>query len=81
MNKVYYSSTCPTCCKPSDRPYRSHNSEGKIVQGCVDEFHTDRLIGISASSSWHNSKEAKEIRKSMKIMRNGCVTKDLMFRE
>lgn len=74
--KICYSETCPTCTRQSDSPYRSHDQSGKIVQGCIDEFHTGRLVSPSASSEWHNRKEAKNWRKQDKVWRDGWITKD-----
>ena len=74
--KIYFSETCPTCCKASDNPYRSYNQEGKIVQGCIDEFHTGRLVTPSESSFWHNRACAKVMRQHAKNARNGGITKD-----
>lgn len=57
--------TCNICCRPSASPFRAYNDDSTIRLGCVDALHNDRLVPISASSSWHNRKEAKAIRKAM----------------
>lgn len=54
--------TCPTCVRPASDPYRSYDSRGKVVSGCVDDFHTGHLVTPSESSMWHNSKAAKKLR-------------------
>lgn len=52
---------CNTCGRPASAPFRRY-AEGKIVAGCVDDFHTGHLVTPSASSFWHNRPEAKKIR-------------------
>ena len=59
------SDQCPICCNSKYSPYREHDSHGKIVAGCVAEFHTGHLTPISESSRWHNRKEAKQIRRKL----------------
>lgn len=59
--------TCNTCCRAADAPYRSYDQAGKIVQGCVDVFHTASLSGIICQSTqWHGRPEAKKIRAANK---------------
>lgn len=58
---------CPTCGKLAHSPYRSHNAAGVIVQGCIDDFHTEALSGmIHASTHWHFRAEAKKHRAAVK---------------
>ena len=58
--------TCLTCGKAADRPYRRFNHQtGEILYGCVDDFHAGCLMTLSNSSAWHNRKEAKVIRKRL----------------
>lgn len=52
---------CPTCTRSKYDPFRQY-VDGKIVAGCVDDYHTGHLVSISATNSWHYSKQAKEIR-------------------
>lgn len=55
--------TCNTCCGASHTPFRSYSPDGKIVHGCIDDFHTEALKGIiSASASWHFRPVAKQMR-------------------
>lgn len=54
--------TCNTCTRKSFAPFREYDERGKVIAGCVDEFHTDHLIVPSESSVWHDRKEAKKIR-------------------
>lgn len=54
---------CNTCGRPASAPFRRY-AEGKIVAGCVDDFHTGHLVTPSASSFWHNRPEAKKMRQA-----------------
>jgi len=54
--------TCNTCGRQAWSPYRVYDERGKVLQGCVDEFHSGHLVTPSESSHWHNRKEAKKIR-------------------
>ena len=54
---------CPTCTRGKYNPYRRFDARGKVIAGCVDDFHGEHLTPISADSAWHNRKEAKAIRK------------------
>ena len=74
MTKVMYAEKCPTCFNPPSRPYRSHDKSGKIVQGCVDHFHTGHLVTASESALWHNRPAAKKLRADQKKFRHGYVT-------
>jgi len=53
-------SSCSTCGRSPGSPYRRVVA-GKIVEGCVDEFHTGHLHG--ASLEWHTSRDARAIRR------------------
>ena len=59
---LYKNTVCNICGKPFNKPFRSYDSNGNIVHGCVDGSHTGYLVPLSASAIWHNRKEAKEIR-------------------
>lgn len=59
-------STCPTCTRPADQPYRQYDARGKCVAGCIDDFHTGHLITPSESSFWHNRPQAKKLRAAQK---------------
>jgi len=74
MSTIYFATTCPTCCKAPDAPFRVYSPEGKIINGCVDHFHEGHLVSPSQSSAWHHRKEAKAIRAASRKMRGGCVT-------
>lgn len=58
--------TCSTCGKGRSNPYRNYVN-GKIEAGCVDGFHTGHLVPISQSSDWHNRREARNIRKALRM--------------
>jgi hypothetical protein len=72
----FFATTCPDCNRAAGAPFRSWNTQGKIVLGCVNEFHTGQLVSPSASASWHARPEAKKIRAASKAMRGGGVTLD-----
>ena len=74
--RAFFSTTCPTCTRPSGSPFRVHDSHGKVVNGCVDAFHDDRLVKPSASAFWHARPEARKIRAANKAARMGGVTFD-----
>lgn len=57
--------TCTTCCRPAASPFRVFDEFGKVINGCVDDFHTGHLTPISESAWWHNRPEAKRIRKGL----------------
>lgn len=54
---------CPTCTRSVFSPYR-RLFNGKIVEGCIDASHDDKLYGESLR--WHNRKEAKDFRTRLK---------------
>lgn len=60
--------TCPICGGTKSHPWRVYDERGKVIEGCVDEFHTGEIISPSESSFWHGRKEAKQIRKQNKIL-------------
>ena len=62
---------CNTCGRRDDAPYRVYDDRGNVVQGCVDECHTGRLVTPSASAAWHGRTEAKKIRRALRIMLTG----------
>lgn len=72
--KVYFSKTCPTCGKGPHSPFRVFDARGKVISGCIDEFHTGHLVTPSESASWHGRTAAKKLRAEMKKMRQGGVT-------
>jgi len=53
-------SSCSTCGRSAGAPYRRMVA-GKIVEGCVDEFHTGHLHG--SSLEWHTSRDGRTIRR------------------
>lgn len=55
--------TCTFCNKPAGAPFRTWDKNGKIVHGCVADFHTGHLPELSETNRWHLRKEAKEIRR------------------
>jgi len=57
---------CPTCTQNQCSPFRSYDECGRIVAGCIDNFHTGHLTPISASNDWHNRPEAKRYRMAVK---------------
>ncbi len=64
-------SVCNTCGKTAGAPYRVYDVRGKVVQGCVDDFHTGHLVTPSESSFWHNRPAAKKIRAALKRGQSG----------
>lgn len=74
MAQIFYSTTCPTCCRAPFAPFRIADANGKVANGCVDHFHTGHLVTPSESARWHERKESKLIRAMSKSMRNGAVT-------
>lgn len=72
--KTFHATTCPTCTRIAAAPFRATDASGKIVNGCVDHFHTGHLVTPSASATWHSRPEAKRIRAKSKAGRGGCVT-------
>lgn len=63
--------TCNTCGRAAGSPYRIFDARGKVIAGCVDDFHTGHLVTPSESSFWHNRPEAKKIRAILKKGRAG----------
>lgn len=58
---------CPTCTRSKYDPFQRHDAQtGKILYGCIDDFHTGHLTPISGSNSWHNRPEAKKWRAAVK---------------
>ncbi len=55
---------CPTCGRSADNPYRRYHRD-KLIQGCVDAYHTDALPKPSISNSWHESHSACLIREAV----------------
>lgn len=70
---VYHATSCPTCGSAPSKPFRTYNA-GRIVQGCIDHFHTGHLVAPSASNTWHFRPEAKALRAKMRAARLGGVT-------
>lgn len=44
--------TCPICTKPVNDPYRRHNSQGQIIEGCIHKCHDKYLIPSTNSWDW-----------------------------
>jgi hypothetical protein len=61
--------TCNTCCRPAHSPWRVYNENGKVVHGCIDEFHSGHLVTPSANSAWHNRPVAVKLRQQSKKFR------------
>ena len=57
---------------PNSPGLQARNERGRLVQGCVDEFHTGHVMGEAAI--WHNRPEAKKLRAALKLGRRGGVT-------
>ena len=55
---------CLTCGCPDHSPWRAYDDRGRVILGCVDACHTDRLITPSESARWHNRIEAKAIQRN-----------------
>lgn len=71
--KVCFDTTCPTCFSPPANPYRVYR-DGKVLNGCVDHFHTGHIPSLTESLRWHNRPAAKAIRAANKKARGGFVT-------
>jgi hypothetical protein len=70
---VFFAATCPLCGRAPNSPgMQARNERGRMVQGCVDEFHTGHVFGEAAR--WHNRPEAKKLRATLKTGRMGGVT-------
>lgn len=57
-------SVCPTCGKPAAAPFRRHDVEGRVVEGCVDAHHHGHLVTPSSSADWYYRPTAVEIRRT-----------------
>jgi hypothetical protein len=55
---------CNTCGQPASAPFRHYDARGAVLYGCIDAFHTGRLVQCSESSYWHNRPEAKKLRQA-----------------
>ena len=53
---------CNTCTHSASSPYRVTDDAGRVIQGCIDAFHTGHLVPGSESERWHNRKEAMALR-------------------
>lgn len=63
---------CNTCCRPASSPFRVWDAHGKVVMGCVDACHTDKLATPSESARWHNRPEAKKLRANLAKYAKEC---------
>lgn len=72
--QIFTSTTCPICGRGPSTPARVFTTRGRVLQGCVDHFHTGHLVTPSESAMWHARPEAVKIRAAMKAGRDGCVT-------
>lgn len=72
---------CSTCFKHKSDPARSYDENGKIINGCVDEYHTGELVVPSASARWHYRQEAVKIRAITKRGRLGYGYKSNIWKE
>jgi hypothetical protein len=57
--------TCPICGRSAGSPYRVYDDRGKVISGCVSDFHTGHLVTPSESSRFHSRKEAVSIRRKL----------------
>lgn len=55
---------CSTCGRAPGSPFRVYDVHGKVISGCVDDFHTGHLITPSESARWHNRPVSKQIRRT-----------------
>lgn len=62
---------CPTCTRSIYAPYRVYDERGKVLEGCVDECHSEHLTTPSESARWHNRTQAKAIRRAMRKGQQG----------
>ena len=60
--------TCNTCCRPADHPFRQYDGYGKVINGCVDAFHSGAIVTPSESAWWHGRKEAQKIRRDSRMI-------------
>lgn len=65
-NPIKSYATCNICGRSADNPTRVYDARGKVIQGCVDAFHTGHLVTPSESAHWHNRPAAKKIRAEIK---------------
>jgi len=56
---------CPICGRAAGSPYRVYDDRGKVIQGCVSDFHTGHLVTPSESARFHARKEAVAIRRRL----------------
>jgi len=54
--------TCSTCGRPVGAPYRRYGPSGRVLEGCVDAFHSGNLLRDSKSAKFHARQEARAIR-------------------
>lgn len=45
--------TCPICNRAPHDPFRRYDKLGKVIMGCVDACHTDKVTGTDESKAWH----------------------------
>jgi hypothetical protein len=57
--------TCPICGRSAGSPYRVYDDRGKVISGCVSDFHTGHLVTPSESARFHSRKEAVSIRRKL----------------
>ena len=57
---------CPTCTRSKYDPFRQYDERGKVIAGCIDDYHTGHLTPISESNAWHSRKSAKQHRAANK---------------
>jgi len=59
--------TCENCCCPAGKPYRWVH-EGKIIEGCISNFHTGHIPATETESlAWHNREWAQAWRAKAKF--------------
>lgn len=68
---------CTLCFKDIFVPYRVYSEQGRVIEGCVGEGHTDRLVTPSESSRWHYRSEAKKIRANLRKMGQKVFTREI----
>lgn len=61
-SEVHEHGLCNTCGRPAHSPFRVYDERGKVIAGCIDNWHTGHLVTPSESSLWHNRPEAKKMR-------------------
>ncbi len=51
-------SVCTACGRHASQPFR-RIVDGEVVEGCIDDFHTDAMLHLDLpDSSWHWRPEA-----------------------